>query len=855
MKKTAALALLLALPAAATAAAPYGAGFYDTSEYLAGRVAVNIIFVQSDGSIDTRTETFGWTAAKRSAVLSQVQSAMDWWAARNSAAGLSFSYTNTTLTTGYEPINRPSTDEALWIAQVMGKLGYTESDAYDRVFHYNADRRDALGTDWSYTIFMVDSERDSDGEFADNYFAYAYLGGPFVIMTYNNDGYGIANMAPVAAHEMGHIFYALDEYATAPCSKTDTSGYLNGPNTNCEVGGGGQACIMRGDTPPYNSPAVCPHTWKMLGWTDVDGNGKMDILDLPPTTALRPYSPDPTTNLTVSFTGAARSTAAYTNANIYAAWGAPRTGNNISINRVTGVDYKVDGGPWLPAAASDGTFDSNAENFTFTVSTGSGVHTFWARARDLYSFAGADPAPASDTLTINTANPTDIAYVQDGPGDDVDYSSAKSRVTANWGLSTHATGINRYEYAVGTSAGAADTVGWTSAGLSTWAVHAAALAEGGTYYFSVKAYSNSGLASGATSSDGFVVDTTSPTARVIVASPLPARTGAFSAKLIVTEAGPMGATPQLSFVTSDGLVVPLTVGYLTGSTWTAGGSVESFHSTGTASFLFSGVDMAGNRGTAITSGGTFLIDYEMTGGSSGTVSNSDGFAAYLPQGSYAGSIFVSISTVAAAVLDAADPGESKKVSNIDLARSFTARDAAGNPVTAFSPAVTLTLAYPDADNDGRVDSDLTRENTLWVYYLDPGLNKWTPLPGVVRDAAANRLTVPVDHFSVYAVRSANSSAAGMGALKAWPNPCDLRVTPALTIEGLPVDSVGTRVYIYNTAGELVRTLSPGDGVNGLNVISWDGTQAKGAKAATGLYLYLVKTKNYGKATGKVFIIW
>jgi len=47
----------------------------------------------------------------------------------------------------------------------------------------------------------------------------------------------------------------------------------------------------------------------------------------------------------------------------------------------------------------------------------------------------------------------------------------------------------------------------------------------------------------------------------------------------------------------------------------------------------------------------------------------------------------------------------------------------------------------------------------------------------------------------------------------------------------------------------------GDGVNGLNVVSWDGTQDKGAKAASGLYIYLVKTKNYGKATGKVYIIW
>lgn len=856
MKKAAALALLLALPAAASAAAPYGAGFYDTSEYLAGRVAVNIIFVQSNGSIDARTETNGWTTAKKNSVVSEVQNAMNWWVVRNSAAGLSFYYSNTTVPTGYEPIGRPSTDEELWVKQVMGSLGYGEADAYDRVFHYNADKRDALGADWSYTIFVVDSEQDSDGEFADNFFAYAYIGGPFVVMTYDNDGYGISNMESVAAHEMGHIFYALDEYADSGCARTETSGYLNGANSNCENGGAAVSCIMRGDVGPYYTPAICTHTAKALGWSDDlpgPGNGKLDILDLPPTTALRPYAPDPTTNLTLSFTGAAHSTAAYANANTYAFWGSPRAGNDISINRVAAVEYRLNSGAWLQAAASDGTFDSNAENFSFTVSTASGGQTVLARALDTNN--SYDPTPASDTLTINTGNPTDIPYVQDSLGDDIDYSASKSRVAANWGSSAHGSGINRYMYAVGTAPGGTNTVNWTTAGVSTWVVHNIGLAEGNTYYFSVRAHANSGEVSGVSTSDGFRVDSTSPTAHVIVTSALPARTGAFSAKLVVTEANPMGATPQLSFRTSGGLVVPLTMSFLTGSTWTASGSVESFHSTGTASFLFSGADMAGNTGATITSGGSFALNYALAGGSSGTVTNSDGFSAYLPQGSYAGTLFVSISTVPAATLAAADPGDSKKVDSIDLARGFTARDAAGNPVTSFSPALTLTLAYPDADSDGRVDSDLTKENTLWVYYLDPGLNKWVPLPGVVRDAAANSLTVPVDHFSVYSIRSANSSASGIGSLKAWPNPCDLRVTPALTIEGLPVDAVGTRVYIYNTAGELVRTLSAGDGVNGLNVVSWDGTQDKGAKAASGLYLYLVKTKNYGKVTGKVYIIW
>jgi len=856
MKKFAALALLLACAPAAHAA-PYGAGFYDTSEYLAGRVAVNIVFVESTGAIDPRTETAGWTAGKKSEAISEIQAAMNWWAARNSAANLSFVYNSVTAATGYEPITRGSEDEGLWIAQAMTALGYSEPDYFDQVFHYNNDRRDAAGTDWSFTWFLVDSQLDADGEFSDGLFAYAYVGGPFSVMTYDNDGYGSGNMDAVAAHEMGHIFYALDEYAESGCTTGESSGYLNGLNSNCENGGAAAACIMRGQTAPFSSPAVCSHTQKMLGWSDLDANSKLDVLDLPPTTALAAYSPDPTSNTSPAFSGAAHSTAAYANSNTYAFWGGPRTANNISISRVAAVEYRVDAGAWQAAAAGDGAFDENAETFSFTAAAlGSGGHTIEARAKDIYNVY--DATPASDSLTVNTSNPVDIPYVQDGLGDDIDYSSARSKVSANWGTSSHANGINHYEYALGTTPGTANTVAWTAVGLSTWVVRNVTLTEGNTYYFSVVAYANiTGDASGISSSDGFRVDSTSPTARVIITSPVPARTGPFSAKLVVTEANLVYGTPQLSFRTSGGVTAPFAMTFLTGSTWTAVGNIESYHSTGTASFLFSGYDTAGNLGTVITPAASFAINYALAGGSSGTVSNSDGASVYLPSGSYAGTIFVSISTVGAGALAAADAasGESKKIFSEDLAREFTARDGAGGTVTTFTTPVTLTLSYPDDDNDGRVDIDLLKESTLWLYYLDAAAGLWTPIPGVTRNASANTLSAAVSHFSVYSIRSANSSAGGMGALRAYPNPCDFRTAASLTIDGLPVDALDTRAYIYNAAGELVRTLSPGDGVDGLNVIRWDGALKDRSKAASGLYLFLVKTSNYGKGTGKAFIVW
>ncbi len=870
MGKTAAILLLLACSLRA-AAAPYGAGFYDTSEYLMGRVAVNIIFVQSDGSIAPRTETGNWTTSKKDAVITGVTQAMTWWAARNSAANLSFVHSNITVTTGYEPINcnidpnySPATPacpkgEEDWIKQVMGKLGYTEADYGDRVFHYNNDMRLANSADWSFTIFMVDSQVDADGEFPDGYFAYAYLGGPFTVMTYDNGGYWIDNIAAVTAHETGHIFYALDEYAASDCTTTQRAGYLNWPNTNCENGGSPVACIMRGQTGPYNTPAVCQHTERMLGWSydGIPANGILDILDLPPTTALNPFTPDPTTNTSPVYYGMAHSTAAYPNSNTYAFWGGPRVANNISINRIASVEYNVDGAVWAAATPRDGAFDQTIDSFTFTAaSLSAGTHTMYARAKD--NFNAYDATPASDSLSVDPGAATDIPYINDGTADDADYTRSKITLSANWGASSHSSGISSYTYTIGTTPGAFNTVGVTNVGTALSATRTGlSLTEGADYYFSVKAYPISGTASGVSSSDGLRVDTTSPTARVIITSSVPVKTGAFSAKLIVAELNALSGNPQLSFTDFKGLSVPLTLTYLVGSTWTASGYIQSYYSTSTAVFNFSASDLAGNAGTAITSGGTFTINTSLTGGSSGTISNSDGTSVLVSSGAYTGTLFISISTVPAGTVAAHDSAsaDSRKIFSADLAREFTARDGAGAAVTTFPAPLTITMVYPDADNDGRIDMDLLRENTAWLYYMDPVAAKWTPLPGVVRNAAANTLSAEVSHFSVYSVRSAGVSETDIGSLKAYPNPCDFRSVPSLTIEGVPADAAGTKVYIYNEAGELVRTLAPGDGINGLNIASWDGRLKGGARAASGLYIYLVKTSNYGKGRGKFFIVW
>ena len=381
--------------------------------------------------------------------------------------------------------------------------------------------------------------------------------------------------------------------------------------------------------------------------------------------------------------------------------------------------------------------------------------------------------------------------------------------------------------------------------------------EGTTYYFSVKARNASGFDSSPVSSDGQLVDVTSPTARILYTSAQPARPGAFSAKLVISEVNPLYGSPQLRLRTSGGVYVPLTVSHLIYSTWTVSANLESYHSSGTATFSLTVADQAGNNCTGIAPGGTFSIQTSVSGTSGGSIANTDGMAVAVPAGSYAGDLFITVSTVPdsrVSSADSASPGSSK-LFTYDLAREFRAVNAAGTPVAVFSHPLTITLAYPDANDDGRIDGDLVRESLAWIYYLDETLGRWTPVQGVVKNASANTLTAQVPHFSVYSVRAAPGADAGLGGLKAYPNPVDLRTVPALTIAGIPADAADPRVYIYNEAAELVRTLSPGDGLDALNTASWDGRLKNGSRAATGLYLYLVRTTNYGKGKGKFFLIW
>lgn len=248
--------------------------FFTTSEFGLGRVAVDIVTPESTGPASTED----WTQEELDQVLAENLNAFHWLATRYPQALLSFVIAESSavpIPVSQEPINGSS--QGAWITEALQQKGFTEGSYFFKAYANNNFLREHYKTLWGATMFVVDSSNDPDNEFTDGRFAYAYLGGPFLVMTLGNDGYWVMNMDAVAAHEFLHLLWALDQYYSAYKSCTMRSGYLDVENQNSQYGGcfSNVTSIMRGQTWPFTygnqnpAPAgIDPYGAGQAGWRD-----------------------------------------------------------------------------------------------------------------------------------------------------------------------------------------------------------------------------------------------------------------------------------------------------------------------------------------------------------------------------------------------------------------------------------------------------------------------------------------------------------------------------------------------------------------------------------------------------------
>lgn len=202
------IAQAIGVQAAPSSSLPYGAQTMDQSAFALGTMRWNVIFVEGNGAIQTKRET--WTPAEIATIQNGIVGAKNYWEGRTASfvpgarLSIDINYVNggSPLYTGYEP----STDwSEVWINSVMSQVGYNNSNRFTNVRNFNQAQRTTVGKNWSTTIFVIDNT--SAGLTS---YAYAYYGGPFTILENNSAGWGPQNFNMVLSHEMGHIFGSSD---------------------------------------------------------------------------------------------------------------------------------------------------------------------------------------------------------------------------------------------------------------------------------------------------------------------------------------------------------------------------------------------------------------------------------------------------------------------------------------------------------------------------------------------------------------------------------------------------------------------------------------------------------------------
>lgn len=201
------------------------------------------------------------------------------------------------------------------------------------------------------------------------------------------------------------------------------------------------------------------------------------------------------------------------------------SGKGLSANTATftlrrSSDSKYwDGDSWEDAATNlatthDSTTDSTSKAWTDNITLPSLTDTtYTAQARGVDRASNAANGSAV-SFTYDATAPSTVSNLIDGNGaTDNTYLTSTTSIGAKWSAATDATaGIQKYQYAIGTSSGGTQVVNWTDNGTNlTIDLSNVSLTDGQTYYVSVRAVDNAANTGTASSTNGVLVDVTAPT--------------------------------------------------------------------------------------------------------------------------------------------------------------------------------------------------------------------------------------------------------------------------------------------------------------------------------------------------------
>lgn len=329
----------------------------DNGEFLLGNVVVTPVLFESDGRIDASTQDWDIEGGEIDQVIGRITTGVNWWSTTldelETNHELNFTvdetFAQSPFEIPYEPIEGSSEVFSLWVGDFLQSNGYGVGEAMGvsenlerAVREFNHDQRIKHNADWSFTIFVVDSSDDFTGLFKAGRFrgAFAFAGGLFIVTPSTRP-------ASTMAHELGHMFWARDEYSTS-IPWDATRGYYDAQNYNAisnpTPGFVQDISIMRGGSAlaeAYSTHYSAEASLAQVGWRDSDGDGIFDLADVP--LDLQGSGHFDASTSTYRFVGTA-SAVPLMNQNS----SGPQS--DITLNRVRRLEYRLDEGPWLLAA-------------------------------------------------------------------------------------------------------------------------------------------------------------------------------------------------------------------------------------------------------------------------------------------------------------------------------------------------------------------------------------------------------------------------------------------------------------------------------------------------------------------------
>jgi hypothetical protein len=200
---------------------------------------------------------------------------------------------------------------------------------------------------------------------------------------------------------------------------------------------------------------------------------------------------------------------------------------------------------------------------------------------------------------------------------------------------------------------------------------------------------------------------------------------------------------------------------------------------------------------------------------------------------------VSVATVTLSITNnpTAAPSADAGLNPVGQATEITLSN--GQHLLDNSQTAEVTLTYPDDDGDGVVDGSFIRAERLRIYSYDSDAGAWKADLACRVDKEKRQVIGATPHFSYFAVFA--PLAAAVSAARAYPNPWKPGSggrfdAAAVTFDGLPSDAL---IQVFTIGGDLVRELRVTAQDSGVK--TWNGLNAAGSKAASGIYLVLVRS--------------